>query len=115
MVLAAILAATDARHGRPSRRVVLLLLMLHGPARLIMPRGRQPGPARDIMPLLPALPTHRLSHGMDMPVRSHATMRLRRVSAIATSLAMRTTGRGHPFRDGASVRSVRGNGSRLHG
>ena len=80
-----------------------------------MPHGLQPGPARRIMPLLPVLPIHRPSHGMDTPVRRRTTMRLRPVSAAATSLAMRAIARDRPFRCGASARSVRGNGSRPNG
>ena len=105
------MAAMDIRHGRLSRRG---LLMPHG-LLLMLPHGLLPGPALHIMLLLPVIPTSLPSHGMDTPVRSHATMRLRPVSAAATSLAMRTTARGRLFRCGASVRSVRGNGSRRNG
>ena len=56
-----------------------------------------------------------LLHRTDTSVRSHATMRLRPVSPATTSLTMRITGRGRPFRCGGSVRCVRGNGSRRRG
>ena len=120
------MGATDARHGQllmPPGLLLMphgLLLMSYGLLLMSyglppMPHGLLPGPARHIMPLLPTRHTGLPSQGMDMPVRRHATMRLRPVSAVVTSLAMRTTARGRPFRCGASARSVRGNGSRQNG
>ena len=100
------MAVTDVRHGRPCR---------HGLLPLMPPHGLLPGPARRIMPPLPALFISLPSHGMNPPVRRHATMRRRPVSAAATSLAMRTTARVRPFRCGALARSARGNGSRRNG
>ena len=93
--------------------------MLHvlqpNPARHIMLHVLQPSPVRHTMPLLLTRPTGLLSQGMDTPVRRHATMRLRRVSAAATSLAMRATVRDRPFRCGALARSARGSGLRRNG
>ena len=90
-----------------------LLLMSYGLPP--MPHGLLPGPARHIMPLLRARFTSLPSHGMNTPVRSHTTMRLRPVSTTATSLAMRTIVRVQPFRCGTMARSARGNGSRRNG